>query len=110
MATSTQTLPGARAERERVLRALRGHAAALRGLGVSHLWLFGSLTRGEAGADSDVDVMIAVPSGRKFSLFDLGEVRVELCELLEREVDVVIEEDLVPRFRSDISADLVQVF
>jgi predicted nucleotidyltransferase len=37
-------------------------------------------------------------------------VRVELCELLDREVDVVIEEGLVPRFRSDISLDLVKVF
>jgi predicted nucleotidyltransferase len=82
----------------------------LRGLGVSHLWLFGSLARGDAGADSDVDVLIAIPSGRKFSPFDLGAVRVELSELLDREVDVVIEKDLVPRFRSDISLDLVKMF
>jgi predicted nucleotidyltransferase len=62
------------------------------------------------GPASDVDVMIAIPRGRKFSLFDLGEVRVELCELLERDVDVVIEEDLMPGFRSHISSDLVQAF
>jgi predicted nucleotidyltransferase len=54
--------------------------------------------------------MIAIPRGRKFSLFDLGEVRVELCELLGREVDVVIEEDLTPQFHSDLSLNLVQVF
>lgn len=110
MASDVKTLDAALAKRERVLRVLRGHEAALHALGVAHLWLFGSLARGEAGADSDVDVMIAIPPGRKFSLFDLGEVRVELCELLDRDVDVVIEEDLVPGFRSDVSADLVQVF
>jgi uncharacterized protein len=111
MASETTTLlDPALAERERVLRVLRGHEAALHGLGIAHLWLFGSLARGEAGMDSDVDAMIAIPPGRKFSLFDLGEVRVELCELLGREVDVVIEEDLLPGFRSDISSDLVQVF
>jgi predicted nucleotidyltransferase len=98
------------AERECVLHALRGHEPALQGLGVSHLWLFGSLARGEARAGSDIDVMIEIPRGRKFSLFDLGEVRIELCELLERNVDVVIEEDLVPGFRSDIASDLVQAF
>jgi predicted nucleotidyltransferase len=54
--------------------------------------------------------MIAIPRGRKFSLFDLGEVRIELCEVLDREVDVVIEEDLLPAFRSDIASDLVQAF
>jgi uncharacterized protein len=109
-AMTSATPDPAAAERERVLRALRRHEAALHGFGVAHLWLFGSLARGEAGAESDVDVVIAIPRGRKFSLFDLGEVRVELCELLERNVDVVIEEDLVPGFRSDISADLVQAF
>jgi uncharacterized protein len=110
MASDLKALNAALAERERVLRILRERAAALQMLGVSHLWLFGSLARGEAGEDSDVDIMIAIPRGRKFSLFDLGEVRVELCELLGREVDVVIEQDLVPEFHSDVFSDLVQVF
>jgi uncharacterized protein len=91
-----------------VLRVVRAHEAELRALGVARLWLFGSLARGDAGAASDVDVMIAIPPGRKFSLFDLGEVRVELCELLGREVDVVVEEDLVPTFRNAIARDLVE--
>jgi uncharacterized protein len=110
MASDVQTLDAALAERERVLRIICAHEAELRALGVSRLWLFGSLARGEAGADSDVDVMIAIPRGRKFSLFDLGEVRVELCELLGRKVDVVIKEDLAPEFHGDISPELVQAF
>jgi uncharacterized protein len=110
MASATQTLAPPLAEREAVLRTLRAHETALRALGVARLWLFGSLARAEAGAVSDVDVMIGIPRGRKFSLFHLGEVRVELCELLGREVDVVIEEDLLPDFRSDIGPDLVRVF
>jgi uncharacterized protein len=110
MASRTTILDPALAERERVLRTIREHEADLRALGVAKLWLFGSLARSDSGAESDVDVMIAVPPGRKFSLFDLGEVRVELCELLGREVDVVVEEDLIPTFRSDIARDLVEAF
>lgn len=111
MAAETETLaPDVLTERERVLRVIRQHEAELRSLGTSQLWLFGSLARGQAVPGSDVDVMIAIPPGRKFSLFDLGEVRVELCELLGREVDVVIEEDLLPAFRRHIAPDLVQVF
>ena len=111
MAAETRAVtPEPIVERERAVRILRAHEADLRALGVSRLWLFGSTARGDAGLRSDVDVMIAVPAGRKFSLFDLGEVRVELCELLGREVDVVIEEDLRPEFRRDIGADLVGVF
>ena len=93
-----------------MLRSIREHEAALRALGVARLWLFGSLARAEATAGSDVDVMIGVLRGCKFSLFDLGEVRVELCELLDREVDIMVEEDLPPEFRSEIAPDLVRVF
>jgi predicted nucleotidyltransferase len=96
-------------DRERVIDIIRTHEADLRALGVARLWLFGSIARSQAGPQSDIDVMIAIPTGRKFSLFDLGEVRVELCELLGREVDVVIEEDR-PDFRRDIASDLVGVF
>jgi uncharacterized protein len=110
MASDVEMLDPALAERERVLRTIRAHEARLRALGVSRLWLFGSVARGDAGRRSDVDIMIAIPAGRKFSLFDLGEVRVELCEQLGGKVDVVIEEDLEPGFRGDILADLVEVF
>jgi predicted nucleotidyltransferase len=111
MAHEAQTIaPDVLAERDRVIRVIRKHESELRALGVARLWLFGSLARGDATRDSDVDVLIALPRGRKFSLFDLGEVRVELCELLGREADVDIEEDLVPSFRSEIAPDLVEVF
>jgi len=109
MATRTLASPPL-AEREAVLRSIRQHETALRALGVARLWLFGSLARAEARGGSDVDDMIGVLRGRKFSLFDLSEVRVELCELLDREVDVVIEDDLMPEFRSEIAPDLVRVF
>lgn len=111
MAAEAKTLAAETlAERERVIRVIRAHQADLLALGVGRLWLFGSIARGEADSRSDVDVMIAIPAGRKFSLFDLGEVRVELCELLGREADVVIEEDLRPDLRRDIALDLIEVF
>ena len=109
-AARTATPPPATEERERVLRILRAHEAELRALGVAHLSLFGSLARGEAGPDSDADVLLDVPPGRKFSLFDLGEVRVALCELLGRDVDAVVRADLRPEFRRRIAQDVVLVF
>ena len=108
MASKTQTLAPV-AEREGVIRTLREHEPELRALGVAAS-LFGSLARGDAHPDSDVDVLISVPPARKFSLLDLAEVRVELCELLGRDADVVIREDVLPRLWQTISADLVEVF
>ena len=111
MATKPPTLaPGALAERERMLRILRAHEAELRALGVARLWLFGSLARGEAARRSDVDVLISVPPTRAFSLLDLAEIRAELCELLGRETDVVIREDVSPRLWETIRDDLIDVF
>jgi predicted nucleotidyltransferase len=110
MATDVKAIPAALSERERVIRTIRDHEVDLRALGVTKLWLFGSLARGDARRDSDVDVLISVPPARKFSLFDLAEVRVELCELLGRDTDVVIEEDLGPQVRDTVADDLLRVF
>ena len=110
MATDLKAPDAARAERERVIRAIRGHEAELRALGVTKLWLFGSLARGDTARRSDVDVLISVPPARKFSLLDLAGVRVELCDLLGRDTDVVIREDVLPRFWDTIRDDLVEVF
>jgi uncharacterized protein len=110
MATDVQAPDAALVERERVIRAIRGHEAALRTLGVTRLWLFGSLARGDARPDSDVDVLIDIIPGRKFSLLDLAEVRLALCDLLGREAGVVIREDLRPRFRDTIADDLIEIF
>jgi Nucleotidyltransferase domain len=70
MAIDVKAPGAALAERERVIRAIRDHEAELRALGVTQLWLFGSLARGDGGRRSDVDVLISVPPGRKFSLLD----------------------------------------
>jgi predicted nucleotidyltransferase len=45
----------------------------------------------------------------KFSLFDLASLRVFLCDLVGRETDVVIREDLRPAFRERIARESVPV-
>ena len=44
--------------REYVLEQLEKHAEDLRGFGVTRIGLFGSVARGEAGKDSDLDFVI----------------------------------------------------
>ena len=110
MATESETLAPAFAQRQRVIRSIRDHEGELRALGIAKLWLFGSLARGDARPHSDVDVLIDIVPDRKFSLLDVSEVRLALCDLLGREAGVVIREDLRPRFRERIADDLVEVF
>ena len=55
-------------------------------------------------------MLVSVPPAQEFSLLDLAGVRVELCEALGRDADVVIREDVLPRFWQTIEDDLVEVF
>jgi len=72
-------------KRDDVLRVAARH-------GASNVRVFGSVARGEAGADSDVDFLVELEEGR--TLFDLGGLLMDLQELLGRRVDVVTEKAL----------------
>ena len=77
----------------------------MRACGVVGAALFGSAARGEAGPESDIDIVIDLAPGRKFSLIDLGGLRVRLCDWFGREADVLLREDLEQRFRARIERD-----
>ena len=60
--------------------------------GATNVRVFGSAARGEAGPESDIDLLVDLEPGR--SLFDLGGLLMELQALLSCEVDVVTEQSL----------------
>ncbi len=60
--------------------------------GAKNIRIFGSMARGEASPESDVDVLVDLEPGR--SLFDLGGLLMDLQDLLGRKVDVVTEKGL----------------
>jgi hypothetical protein len=67
--------------------------------------VFGSVARGEATAASDVDLLVDLEPGR--SLLDLSALRLDLCDLLGREVDVVTTASLHPTIRDQVLAEAV---
>ena len=73
--------------------------------GAKNIRVFGSAARGEAGSDSDIDFLIDLESDR--SLFDLGELLLELQELLGRKVDVVTEDSIYWLLRRRILKEAV---
>lgn len=60
--------------------------------GARDVRVFGSVARGEADQESDVDFLVELETGR--SLLDLGGLQMELEELLGCKVDVVTESGL----------------
>lgn len=96
-------------DREKIVAILQEHAAEIRARGVTRLGLFGSMARGDTEASSDIDIVVEVAPGRKFSLIDLAGLRVFLCDIFQHETDVVIREDLRPDFREEIDRETAQV-
>ncbi len=91
--------------RER-LRAKRKEILGLAAkYGAYNVRVFGSVARGEADSESDVDFLVEVEPGR--SLLDLGGLLMELQELLDCQVDVVTEKGLRQRIRERVLNEAV---
>jgi predicted nucleotidyltransferase len=76
---------------EQVIRVLREHETELREAGVRHLWLFGSVARGDAEADSDIDLAAEFDPAARMDLFRLAALERRMSELLGRRVADIIE-------------------
>jgi predicted nucleotidyltransferase len=100
--------------RDEVLTALRAHETELRQAGVTGLSVFGSVARGDASSDSDVDLAVqiepeALPSG--FGYFGLmDDLRVRLAAIVGRPVDLVAEPVRRPGLRQAIERDRAVAF
>lgn len=77
-----------------VLKALAAHE------GYTHLAVFGSVARHEAGATSDIDLLVQAPSGS--STFDFLRFKSMIERTLGREVDLVSYGGLKPGLDDDI--------
>ena len=82
-------------------------AAPMARYGVVRASVFGSVARGDATADSDVDFLVEFEKGR--TLVDLSGLRLDLCEILGRAVDVATQGSLRPKLRDQILRELVRV-
>ena len=92
------------------LDALRAHQGELRQLGVSHASVFGSVARGEAGADSDIDVLVELDQDRLMGIFEYARVRLYINEILNGVGDVVNRRTLKPLLRDSVLRDAVHAF
>ena len=82
----------------------------LRKEGVTTLSLFGSVVRGEAQADSDIDVLIEVDPEADFGLLDRIGVKHLIEDRLNRKVDVLKKGGIRPEFEQRILCEAETVF
>lgn len=75
--------------------------------GASQVRVFGSVARGEARPDSDIDFLVSFPPDR--SIFDLVGLWLDLKELLGREVDLSTDTSLKEYVRPHAMKDAVSL-
>jgi hypothetical protein len=85
-------------KRAEVLRAAARH-------GARNVRMIGSVARGDAGPDSDLDLLVELETGR--SLLDHAALMIELEAILGCKVDIATEQGLRPRVRDRVLAEAV---
>ena len=73
--------------------------------GARNVRVFGSVARGDATNESDVDFLVDMDEGR--SLLDLVGLWQDLQDLLGRKVDVITDGGISPYLRAKILAEAV---
>ena len=75
--------------------------------GARKMRIFGSVLRGEAKLNSDVDFLVELETGR--SLLDIIAIKQDLEDLLGCKVDVVTEAALSPYIRDEVLGQAVSL-
>ena len=92
------------------IKKLKGHATAIRAMGATSLYIFGSTARDEANEDSDIDLFVEYDRDSKFNLLDLVDIKLLLEAELRMEVNITTRDSLHPMLKDDIERSAVRVF
>lgn len=75
--------------------------------GASNIRVYGSVARGEAGADSDVDFLVDFQPD--YSLWNRIELMLDLENLLGRKVDISTEKTLHSRIKKRVLREAIRL-
>ena len=96
--------------RSDTIESLLRKADALRSMGATALYLFGSTVRDEAGEASDLDLFIDYEPESRFNALDLVGIKLFLEDELQVPVDLATRDGLHPRLRAAIETSALRIF
>jgi predicted nucleotidyltransferase len=96
--------------RSTVISILLSLQEDLRNQGITGLYLFGSVARGEAIKGSDVDLAFDATPDPSFSLIDQSRIARQISAVLSCKVDFVERDWLRPRIAEHAHRDMIQIF
>ena len=97
-------------DKSTVIARLRDHEPDLKAAGVTRLALFGSVARGDASANSDVDLMADFDPAREFSLLDRVRLENRLADILGVPVDLTPAQSVKDGIRERVDREAVLAF
>lgn len=77
---------------------------------VNTAWLFGSVARGEASFNSDIDLMVELKNDKKYSMFDLLDLEYLLGQPIQRKVDIVEKGYLKGFSLASAENDMIKIY
>lgn len=77
---------------------------------VEKAWLFGSCSRGEERADSDIDILVRYKEGERITLFTICRISLGLEEKVNRPVDLIEEGRLLPFAEKTAERDKILIY
>ena len=77
---------------------------------VEYAYLFGSCSRGEETANSDIDLLVRYTNPDQLSLLDISRMMVQLSKKLNRKVDLVEEDYLLPFATESVNRDKIKIY
>ena len=96
--------------KETVIEILRKNRPLLAQFHVCSLSVFGSVVRGEAGPDSDIDILVEFEPDAHIGLFAFARLQRYLQEILGRDVDLATPQALHKEMKKDILEEAVHAF
>ena len=93
-----------------VIAVLREHEGELRRQGVTHAALFGSVARGDAGPDSDLDIMVQIDPAADVNLYDYVGITQFIGDLFAGRADVSDRDMLIEPVRREAEREAIFAF
>ena len=90
-----------------IIPSIQGYFATLP---ITKAWLFGSYSRGEESAESDVDILVVFDKNAKISLFKYADIICQLETILNHKVDLVEEGTLLPFAQETANKDKILIY
>lgn len=97
-------------DRSAVIAKLREYEPELKAAGIIRLSLFGSVARGDASPESDVDLMAEFDPAKQFSLLDMVGLENRLADILGVRVDLTPARALKDRIRERVTREALLAF